>query len=174
MTTPAEAANLILKWAENRTEPFMTSDAHKEIQEIENVKDVSDGLRYLFTKNLVTRQQVAGGKFIYSMAANPVRVEKPDVAIVEEKQEIIKDEDEMRANKVEETADQIQVGGDYDKNQTGIQPLSVIESLMSPDQFKGFLRGSVINHIARCDKKGGAEDLKKARHYLNKLIEACE
>ena len=29
MTTPAEAANLILKWAENRTEPFMTSDAHK-------------------------------------------------------------------------------------------------------------------------------------------------
>ncbi|MBK7491000.1 MAG: DUF3310 domain-containing protein [Nitrosomonas sp.] len=80
----------------------------------------------------------------------------------------------MRANKVEETADQIQVGGDYDKNQTGIQPLSVIESLMSPDQFKGFLRGSVINHIARCDKKGGAEDLKKARHYLNKLIEACE
>ena len=173
MTTPAEAANLILKWAENRTEPFMTSDAHKEIQEIENVKDVSDGLRYLFTKNLVTRQQVAGGKFIYSMAANPVRVEKPDVAIVEEKQEIIKDEDEMRANKVEETADQIQVGGDHYKSQE-IQPWHAMEAWMSPDQFKGFLRGNVIKYIARCDKKGGAEDLKKARHYLDKLIEVCE
>ena len=170
--TPSEAAELILKWAGSRTEPFMTSDAHREIKEIEDVKAVSDGLRYLFLKNLVTRQQAAGGKFLYSMAAKDC-VEKHDVEIVEEKQEIINGEDEMKANKVEETADQIQVNNDYDKNQAGIQPLSVIESLMPPDQFKGFLRGSVINHIARCDKKGGSEDLEKARHYLDKLIEAC-
>lgn len=75
--TPSEAAELILKWAGSRTEPFMTSDAHREIKEIEDVKAVSDGLRYLFLKNLVTRQQAAGGKFLYSMAAKDC-VEKHD------------------------------------------------------------------------------------------------
>ena len=164
MTTPEEAANLILKWAENRTEPFMTSDAHKEIQEIENVKDVSDGLRYLFTKDLVTRQQVAGGKFLYSMAANPVRVEKPDFEMAQ---------NGKQQSQKPSVVSAIQIGGDHYKSQN-VQPWDAMEAWMSQDQFKGFLRGNVIKYIARCDKKGGAEDLEKARHYLDKLIEVCE
>ena len=40
---------------------------------------------------------------------------------------------------------------------------------MSKEEFNGFLRGNVIKYIAR--DKGGVEDLKKARHYLDKLIE---
>lgn len=163
MTTPAEAANLILKWAENRTEPFMTSDAHKEIQEIENVKDVSDGLRYLFLKNMVTRQRAVGGKFLYSMAAKDC-VEKPDVETAQ---------NGKQQSQKPSVVSAIQIGGDHYKSQE-IQPWHAMEAWMSPDQFKGFLRGNVIKYIARCDKKGGAEDLKKARHYLNKLIEACE
>ena len=31
--------------------------------------------------------------------------------------------------------------------------------------------GNAIKYLARCDDKGGLEDLKKARHYLDKLIE---
>jgi len=42
---------------------------------------------------------------------------------------------------------------------------------MSPAQFAGFLRGNVIKYVARCEDKGGLEDLKKASHYLDKLIE---
>ena len=38
----------------------------------------------------------------------------------------------------------------------------------------GFLRGNAIKYLARCDDKGGLEDLKKARHYLDKLIECHE
>ncbi|MBP9100540.1 MAG: DUF3310 domain-containing protein [Nitrosomonas sp.] len=181
-----ELADLILEWAKNRNGQFMTADVFREIDEIFDVKDASDSLRFMYKKGLLARKLSDNGKFLYCNTKHAPKgferfkdaaIKEPaikrDVAIVEEKQEIIKDEDEMRANKVEETADQIKVNNDYDKNQAGIQPLSVIESLMSPDQFKGFLRGSVIKYIARCDKKGGLEDLKKARHYLDKLIEAC-
>lgn len=45
---------------------------------------------------------------------------------------------------------------------------------MTKEQFSGFLRGNSIKYLARCDDKGGIEDLKKARHYLDKLIEINE
>lgn len=35
----------------------------------------------------------------------------------------------------------------------------------------GFLAGNIIKYVARYKRKGGVEDLKKARHYLDKLIE---
>lgn len=65
-----------------------------------------------------------------------------------------------------------QVGGDHYKD-SPIQPWAAMEAWMGGEQFVGFLRGNVIKYVARCDKKGGVEDLKKARHYLTKLIEIC-
>lgn len=38
----------------------------------------------------------------------------------------------------------------------------------------GFLDGNVVRYVARWRKKNGVEDLKKARHYLDKLIETEE
>lgn len=55
-----------------------------------------------------------------------------------------------------------------------VQPWDAMEVWMSPEQFKGFLRGNVIKYIARCDDKGGVEDMKKAQHYLTKLIEVSD
>lgn len=37
-----------------------------------------------------------------------------------------------------------------------------------------FLRGNIIKYIMRYDMKGGIEDLRKARVYLDKLIESAE
>lgn len=37
-----------------------------------------------------------------------------------------------------------------------------------------FLRGNIIKYIMRYDVKGGIEDLKKARFYLDRLIQKCE
>lgn len=37
-----------------------------------------------------------------------------------------------------------------------------------------FLRGNIIKYIMRYDAKGGLEDLKKARVYLDRLIEKTE
>ena len=38
----------------------------------------------------------------------------------------------------------------------------------------GFLEGNVIKYVCRYNLKNGVEDLKKARHYLDKLIEREE
>jgi hypothetical protein len=63
-----------------------------------------------------------------------------------------------------------QVGGDHYATKA-VQPWDAMAVWMTPEQFKGFLRGNVIKYIARCDDKGGVEDLRKAAHYLAKLIE---
>lgn len=67
-------------------------------------------------------------------------------------------------------ADDLQVGGDHYKNM-GVQPWKAMESWMTPEEFRGFLKGNSIKYLARCNSKGGVEDVKKARHYIDKLVE---
>lgn len=38
----------------------------------------------------------------------------------------------------------------------------------------GYMEGNIIKYVTRYKEKGGVEDLKKARHYLDKLIEHYE
>jgi len=68
------------------------------------------------------------------------------------------------------SADSTQVGGLHYASKT-IQPWAAMQAWMTLEEFTGFLRGNVIKYLARYKDKGGAEDLKKARHYLDKLIE---
>lgn len=71
------------------------------------------------------------------------------------------------------SANDMQVGGHHYK-QLVVQPWAAMESWMTPEAFMGFLRGNAIKYLARCDQKGGVEDLKKAQHYICKLIEVSE
>lgn len=41
---------------------------------------------------------------------------------------------------------------------------------MTKEEFRGFLKGNAIKYLARCNLKGGLQDLMKAQHYLEKLI----
>lgn len=70
-------------------------------------------------------------------------------------------------------ADDKQVGGKHYVSKA-IQPWDAMQAWMTPEQFSGYLRGNAIKYLARCDDKGGVEDLKKAAHYLEKLIEFAE
>lgn len=70
-------------------------------------------------------------------------------------------------------ADDVQVGGDHYKSM-GLQPWTVMQAWFSHEEFIGYLRGSAIAYIARYRLKGGVQDLAKARHYLDKLIEVEE
>lgn len=71
-------------------------------------------------------------------------------------------------------ADADQIGGLH-YNKLNIQPWHAMESWMTLEQFEGFLRGNAIKYLARAGKKGDAlEDVKKAQHYLVKLIEVME
>lgn len=63
-----------------------------------------------------------------------------------------------------------QIGGNHYCSKA-IQPWDAMEAWMTPEQFRGFLRGNAIKYLARCDDKGGMEDVKKARHYLDKMLE---
>lgn len=42
--------------------------------------------------------------------------------------------------------------------------------MLDDTEIEGYFKGNIIKYIARYKKKGGAESLKKARWYLNKLI----
>lgn len=68
------------------------------------------------------------------------------------------------------SARQQQVGGSHYVGME-VQPWDAMKAWMSPAEFRGFLRGNAIKYLARCDKKGGLDDLRKARHYLDRLIE---
>jgi len=59
-----------------------------------------------------------------------------------------------------------QIGGDHYK-QFQIEPLEFLAKNRIP-----FCEGNIIKYVCRHRAKGGLEDLKKARHYLEVLIEA--
>jgi hypothetical protein len=68
-------------------------------------------------------------------------------------------------------AESMQVGGDHYRSKA-VQPWTAMQAWMTVDEFIGYLRGNVIKYIARYRDKDGLRDLHKARHYLDKLIEA--
>ena len=56
-----------------------------------------------------------------------------------------------------------------------IECIEAIEESMTPDAFKGYLKGNTMKYLWRYERKGkGLEDLKKAQWYLNRLIEEVE
>lgn len=78
--------------------------------------------------------------------------------------------DKIRLIEEMNTQNNRQVGGAH-YTKLEIQPWQVMQSWMTHEQFAGFLRGNVIKYMARYEHKGGIDDLRKAEHYLQKLIE---
>jgi len=68
------------------------------------------------------------------------------------------------------SADDIQVSGNHYKEMP-IQPWAVMESVLTPEEFRGFLKGSIIKYSLRQGKKAGSDDAGKAKHYIHKLKE---
>ena len=58
-----------------------------------------------------------------------------------------------------------QIGGDHYK-QGGIQPIEYIQA-----NNLDFCQGNAIKYITRFKDKNGVEDLEKAKHYIDFLIE---
>ena len=64
-----------------------------------------------------------------------------------------------------EKANEHQVGGSHYRDMA-IQPIEFIHR-----NGIGFIEGSVIKYVCRWRKKNGIEDLNKAKHFINLLIE---
>lgn len=63
------------------------------------------------------------------------------------------------------SAKDIQVGGSHYKDMK-IQPVEYIVA-----NNLGYCEGNVVKYISRWKSKGGVDDLRKARHYIDLLIE---
>jgi hypothetical protein len=66
---------------------------------------------------------------------------------------------------VTENAFDVQIGGDHYKDYA-IQPIDFIEA-----NKLSFSEGCVVKYLMRHKQKGGVEDLKKAKHYIDLIIE---
>lgn len=63
------------------------------------------------------------------------------------------------------SANETQIGGNHYKDKT-IQPWDFIAA-----NELGYFEGNIVKYVSRWRDKGGMVDLKKAKHYLDKLIE---
>lgn len=63
------------------------------------------------------------------------------------------------------SANDTQCGGSHYKTRA-IQPWDYIAA-----NNLGYFEGNIVKYVSRWESKGGVEDLRKARHYLDKLIE---
>ena len=78
-------------------------------------------------------------------------------------------EELMRGDEEGPTADAVQVGGTHYKDRDP-QPWEVMQALLEPLEFIGFLKGNMIKYAMRQGKKD-SPDSAKYWHYKKKLEE---
>lgn len=55
-------------------------------------------------------------------------------------------------------------------NGSGLQTIELIETTLTPDEFRGYLKGSILKYTLRAGRKGpAAEDYAKARWFIDYL-----
>lgn len=70
---------------------------------------------------------------------------------------------------LETQADNMQFGGEHYKTME-VQPWHVMESVLTREEFIGFLKGNIIKYGMRQGKKD-SPDAEKCQHYRKKLSE---
>jgi len=63
-----------------------------------------------------------------------------------------------------------QVGGDHYAAMQ-VQPWEAMEAWLTPEEYRGYHKGVAIGYLARERQKGGREDIRKAIHHLQRLVE---
>lgn len=82
--------------------------------------------------------------------------------------EAIKAEGRAAIKSLNDTADAVNPSH-YKDN--GIECIEYMKQRLGTDAFLGYLNGNVIKYTHRWQYKNGIEDLRKARWYLDRLIE---
>jgi hypothetical protein len=71
----------------------------------------------------------------------------------------------------------VQHGGDHYKLLGDYQPWEVLARWLTPDELRGFAKGTMIAYLARERDKGGLGDISKAIHtgqLFEELLKTCE
>lgn len=66
-------------------------------------------------------------------------------------------------------ADQLQFGGNHYKDME-VQPWTVLENVLTREEFIGFLKGNIVKYGMRQGRKD-SPDGQKCQHYMQKLQE---
>ena len=53
----------------------------------------------------------------------------------------------------------------------GIECIEAIEAQLTPEEYRGYLKGNVAKYLWREKYKGGIESLEKAQWYLTRLVD---
>lgn len=56
----------------------------------------------------------------------------------------------------------------------GVECIEAIESALTSEEYRGYLKGNIQKYVWREKHKGGTESLKKAQWYLQRLIQLDE
>ena len=51
-----------------------------------------------------------------------------------------------------------------------IEVIKIMEDQLTPEEYRGYIKGQVIKYVTRERHKNGLEDLEKAYWYLGRLI----
>lgn len=81
-----------------------------------------------------------------------------------------------KKNKEKETMNNAVKPNHYKLNVKGIdcEVRDVMQAVMTEEEYDGFLYGNILKYILRAKRKNGKEDLKKAKQYIEWLIEGVE
>lgn len=71
-------------------------------------------------------------------------------------------------------ASDTQVGGDHYKTMGDFQPWDVLAQWLTPEEYRGYQKGVAIAYLARERSKGGDQDIRKAAHHLQRLVEELD
>lgn len=83
--------------------------------------------------------------------------------IVTTTEDIVKDDEDLLVN----------APTHYIRN--GVECIDWIESVLTTEEFKGYLKAAILKYLFRYKDKGKpVMDLKKAENYLNRLISKIE
>lgn len=69
------------------------------------------------------------------------------------------------------SANDKQIQGDHYRKHGDHQPWDVLRSWLTPEEYRGWMKGNAIVYLARERDKGGDQDIAKAAHHLEKLGE---
>tara|TARA_R100001460_G_scaffold37012_2_gene71062 strand:+ start:1058 stop:1312 length:255 start_codon:yes stop_codon:yes gene_type:complete len=52
-----------------------------------------------------------------------------------------------------------------------MEVIDVIEAFLTPEEYRGYIKGNNIKYVLRETEKGGDADIGKARWYLNRFFD---
>ena len=82
-----------------------------------------------------------------------------------------------KASESKPSALDVQIAGDHYKKLGAYQPWEVLARCMTPEDLRGYAKGTVMAYLMREGDKGGFQDIVKSSHtlqLLEELLPICE